>query len=189
MPPAADFRHFLYPAPDMVDAAVPAGRVHPGDERHLAGAFQDNRVIPYEGIRVGGLDRRALDLVDAIVADFTGYLPAGPAAARRREIAAHYGHTWFSWIGGFGEGEPFYYRIQSPWWSWNWTTAAAYSSTTRSRRDSTSTPSCAPPTATTMGANSSGRHGGLPKGCGPDRFPENRRWASGRHRRSGTCFT
>ncbi|MFD0663260.1 DUF3500 domain-containing protein [Thermocatellispora tengchongensis] len=33
----------------MVDPAMPEGRVHPGDERHLAGAFQDNRVIPYEG--------------------------------------------------------------------------------------------------------------------------------------------
>jgi hypothetical protein len=25
----------------MVDSAMPPGRVHPGDERHLAGAFQD----------------------------------------------------------------------------------------------------------------------------------------------------
>jgi hypothetical protein len=98
----------------MVDPAMPQGRVHPGDERHLAGAFQDNRAIPYEGIRVSELDQQARDLVDAIVADFTGYLPAGPAAARRREIAAHYADTWFSWIGGFGGGEPFYYRLQSP---------------------------------------------------------------------------
>ena len=33
----------------MNDPAMPPGRVHPGDERHLAGAFQDNRVIPFEG--------------------------------------------------------------------------------------------------------------------------------------------
>ncbi len=36
----------------MVDPAMPEGRVHPGDERHLAGAFQDNRIIPFEGIQV-----------------------------------------------------------------------------------------------------------------------------------------
>src|SRR3954468_6176892 len=39
----------------MVDPAMPEGRVHPGDERHLAGAFQDNRVIPVEGVRVAEL--------------------------------------------------------------------------------------------------------------------------------------
>jgi hypothetical protein len=39
----------------MVDPAMPPGRVHPGDERHLAGAFQDNRVIPVEGVRVAEL--------------------------------------------------------------------------------------------------------------------------------------
>src|SRR3712207_7560878 len=37
------------------DPAMPPGRVHPGDERHLAGAFQDNRVIPVEGVRVAEL--------------------------------------------------------------------------------------------------------------------------------------
>lgn len=100
--------------PQMVDPAMPEDRVHPGDERHLAGAFQDNRVIPYEGIRVTEMDARARALVDAIVEDFTAYLPDGPAAARRREIAAHYEDTWFSWIGGFGDEDVFYYRIQSP---------------------------------------------------------------------------
>jgi hypothetical protein len=98
----------------MVDPAMPEGRVHPGDERHLAGAFQDNRTIPYEGIRVSELDDRARTLVDAIVDDFTSYLPNGPAAARRREIASLYDETWFSWIGGFGDEDVFYYRLQSP---------------------------------------------------------------------------
>src|ERR687885_393633 len=43
----------------MVDPAMPEGRVHPGDERHLAGAFQDNRVIPVEGVRVADLPEAA----------------------------------------------------------------------------------------------------------------------------------
>jgi hypothetical protein len=42
----------------MTDPAMPPGRVDPGDERHLAGAFQDNRVIPFEGIRVAAMPPR-----------------------------------------------------------------------------------------------------------------------------------
>lgn len=98
----------------LVDPAMPEGRVHPGDERHLAGAFQDNRIIPYEGIRVSDMDKTSQALVQEIIDDFTSYLPAGPAAARRREINAHLADTWFSWIGGYGEDEPFYYRVQNP---------------------------------------------------------------------------
>lgn len=100
--------------PTMVDPAMPEGRVHPGDERHLAGAFQDNRIIPYEGIRVSDLDTPSRVLLDALVKDFTAHLPPGPAAARRREIAEHYDNTWFTWIGGFGNNDVFYCRVQSP---------------------------------------------------------------------------
>ncbi len=35
----------------VLDPAMPEGRLHPADERHVAGAFRDNRVVPYEGIR------------------------------------------------------------------------------------------------------------------------------------------
>ncbi len=98
----------------LVDPEMPKGRVHPGDERHLAGAFQDNRVIPYEGILVTEMDEASRALVQDIITDFTGYLPTGPAAARRREINTYLEETWFSWIGGYGDDEPFYYRIQSP---------------------------------------------------------------------------
>src|SRR5699024_12607083 len=48
---------------EIVDPAMPEGRIHPGDERHLAGAFQDNRVIPYEGVQVATLDARAQEAV------------------------------------------------------------------------------------------------------------------------------
>lgn len=99
---------------EMVDPAMPPGRVHPGDERHLAGAFQDNRVIPFEGIRVGDLTEEARNLVMALVAEFVILLPEGPRAARLREVAAHLDDTWFSWIGGHQRGDVFYFRIQSP---------------------------------------------------------------------------
>ena len=99
---------------EMVDPAMPEGRLHPGDERHLGGCFQDNRVIPYEGIRVAELPAGVRDLLDAVVEDFIAYLPDGPRAARRREIQEHYSETFFSWIGGWEGEEAFYFRVQSP---------------------------------------------------------------------------
>lgn len=98
----------------MVDPAMPEGRLHPGDERHLGGCFQDNRVIPYEGIRVAEMPAEARELLDAVVDDFVAYLPDGPRAARRREIHDHYGESFFSWIGGWKGEEAFYFRLQSP---------------------------------------------------------------------------
>ena len=73
----------------MVDPAMPPGRVHPGDERHLAGAFQDNRVIPFEGICVRDLSERSRELVLAFVAEYLALLPDGPRAARTRESVEH----------------------------------------------------------------------------------------------------
>lgn len=93
---------------------MPPGRWHPADQRHLGGAFQDNRVIPYEGVPSNELTivqrRRLLDLVAA----YLEYLPAGPFAARMQAIEQHLNETHFCWIGGFDEDSPFYYRIQSP---------------------------------------------------------------------------
>ncbi len=98
----------------MVDPAMPPGRVHPGDERHLGGAFQDNRVIPVEGVRAVEMPTAAIDAVLALVEDFLVLLPPGPRAARMRQVRAHLDETWFSWIGGTGPEDVYYARVQSP---------------------------------------------------------------------------
>src|SRR3712207_5113295 len=98
----------------MVDPAMPPGRVHPGDERHLAGAFQDNRVIPFEGVLVADMPEEARRRVFDVVARFVKLLPEGPRAARMREVDAHLDETWFSWIGGHAPGDVFFYRGPSP---------------------------------------------------------------------------
>jgi hypothetical protein len=98
----------------MVDPTMPPGRVHPGDERHLAGAFQDNRVIPFEGIRVIDMPAASQQAALRIAESFVRLLPEGPRAARLREIEAHLAEAWFSWIGGSAPGDVFYYRLQSP---------------------------------------------------------------------------
>ncbi|RZU32077.1 DUF3500 domain-containing protein [Blastococcus saxobsidens] len=98
----------------MVDPAMPPGRVHPGDERHLAGAFQDNRVIPFEGVRVADMPAEARTAALGIAEAFVRLLPEGPRRARMREVEQHLDETWFCWIGGSAPGDVFYYRLQSP---------------------------------------------------------------------------
>lgn len=49
-----------------------------------------------------------------IVQSFNIYLPAGPLAAHMERVKAHEGETWFAWIGGYGLGDPYYFRIHSP---------------------------------------------------------------------------
>ena len=110
----ADQQHAARSYEEMVDPAMPHGRLHPGDERHLGGCFQDNRVVSYEGILVADLADAAQRELSAIVAAFIDHLPAGVARARLREIESRYDETWFSWIGGWGADDPFYFRIQSP---------------------------------------------------------------------------
>jgi hypothetical protein len=96
------------------DPRMPPDRLHLGDELHLGGAFQDNREIPMEGIPGSCLDQaqqqRLLDLAES----FLAYQPDGPRAKRMQAVRRHLDETYFCWIGGRGDDDPFYYRIQSP---------------------------------------------------------------------------
>jgi hypothetical protein len=98
----------------MVGGDLPSGRRHFADNLHLGGAFQDNRIVPYEGLRASSLSpRQQRDLI-ALVEAYIAPLPPGPLAARLAEVERHLAETHFCWIGGFTEASPFYYRIQSP---------------------------------------------------------------------------
>lgn len=80
----------------------------------MAGAFQDNREIPYEGIVVTEMDKTQQDLLLRIVQSFFVIQPEASAQARLAHIREYLSETYFSWIGGHGLDDPFYYRIQSP---------------------------------------------------------------------------
>lgn len=96
------------------DPGMPPDRLHPGDELHLGGAFQDNREIPLEGIPAKSLDGAQRQRLLEIVELFLAYQPDGPRAARMQAVGDHLDETYFCWIGGRGDDDPFYYRIQSP---------------------------------------------------------------------------
>ena len=98
----------------MHDPAMPEGRWHPADQRHLGGAYRDNWIIPYEGVAVREFAPRQREHLLGLVAKYFEILPPGPFAARMREIETHLDATHFCWIGAFGDEDPFYYRIQSP---------------------------------------------------------------------------
>lgn len=98
----------------MMGGDLPPDRRQQPDQLQLAGAFQDNRIIPYEGVAAAGFSPEQrlhlLHLVEAYVEP----MPAGPMKARMDEIERHIDETRFCWIGGTGEEDTFYYRIQSP---------------------------------------------------------------------------
>ena len=76
--------------------------------------FQDNAVVPYEGIRLGGLDDAQRELALELVRLYTGNLRDGHAEVRLSEVVRHWDNTYFAWIGDTGPDAVFYYRIHSP---------------------------------------------------------------------------
>lgn len=99
--------------PHIKDPAM-GDRYHPFDGLHLGGAFQDNRIIPNEGILVKDLNAKQKDLMMQITEAFLEILPDQPLAAKLADIEKHLDRTYWSWIGGLGEEDSFYYRMQSP---------------------------------------------------------------------------
>lgn len=99
----------------MHDPAMPPGRWNKDDQRHVCGAYRDNRVVPYEGINVGvTFTDSQRDLLYGIFEQYLLYLPKRSQELKLEQIKHFESETWFSWIGGFGNEDPFYYRVQSP---------------------------------------------------------------------------
>jgi len=109
-----DLREKAMILPSILSGDVPEGRRHWADSLHLGGAFRDNRTIPLEGVCAGEFTTADRERLLAAVEAFHMILPEGPRAARMAEIEAHLDRTWLTWMGGHGDWDPFYYRIQSP---------------------------------------------------------------------------
>ncbi|KAF2714669.1 hypothetical protein K504DRAFT_420686 [Pleomassaria siparia CBS 279.74] len=86
------------------------------DQRHLCGAFRDNRNVPYEGLPLSSLplSQNQRTLLLSMASEFLLYLPSTSRSLRLKQIEKHLDETWFCWIGGFGDDDAFYYRVQSP---------------------------------------------------------------------------
>ncbi|KAK7924240.1 hypothetical protein PG985_006294 [Apiospora marii] len=99
----------------MKDDKMPKGRWNHDDQRHLLGAYRDNRVVPYEGVVVASLSAEQQETVSQILEQYLLYLPARARQLKLDDCRAWYHETYFSWIGGYeGVSDPFYFRVQSP---------------------------------------------------------------------------
>ena len=112
LPPTQQSQAQIYKL--MRDPAMPHGRWNHDDQRHLCGAYRDNRIVPYEGILISTLTSSQQILILDILAQYFLYLPEKARALRLQHVKSFFAETYFCWIGGFGDEDPFYYRIQSP---------------------------------------------------------------------------
>ena len=99
----------------MKDPAMPPGRWNRDDQRHLCGAYRDNRIVPYEGVLVSSLPSKSQELVAQILDEYFLYLPQKSREMRLKQAKEFFDETYFCWIGDYSNEEAvFYYRIQSP---------------------------------------------------------------------------
>lgn len=99
---------------ELKGPSIPSWRYHLADQRHVGGAFQDNRIMPYEGYIVGQMSSHQQYLVRQLLHLGLNYLHEAVLQKRLAEISDYWGETYFCWIGGFGPNDAFYYKIHSP---------------------------------------------------------------------------
>src|SRR3954447_5029547 len=109
--PSQQEKAILYPS--IMPGTLPAHLEDWIDGRTKAGAFEDNAVLPYQGIRGDELSEAQRSVLMTTLGVHLGWARPDHAAVRAEQIRAQLGKTWFSWLGGTA-GEPFYYRIHSP---------------------------------------------------------------------------
>jgi hypothetical protein len=80
----------------------------------LTQAFSDNVIVPNAGISVARFTPEQKALFIDLVALYTGNKEGGHADVALADITARLDETWFAWVGGSGDDDVFYYRIQSP---------------------------------------------------------------------------
>jgi hypothetical protein len=98
----------------MLSKDLPPERNHRSEGRQWSTAFQDNAVIPYEGIAARELSQGQQDLLLSVVESYVGYMRPGHDRLRMREIEGRLDETHFAWIGGTGDDDVFYYKVHSP---------------------------------------------------------------------------
>jgi hypothetical protein len=98
----------------MDGTSLPEDRWNPFDERHLGGARQDNRVVPYEGCPVSLFPEDLQENIVELYKTFNEYYPDSVLEHRIRNFRKYLPETYFAWIGEFGDEDPYYYRIHSP---------------------------------------------------------------------------
>jgi hypothetical protein len=82
--------------------------------RHLAGAGEDNLVLPYQGISADELSGGQREALLALCEPYLSRMRGGTREAKRWAIEQQLDQTWFSWIGDGDHAGANYYRVHSP---------------------------------------------------------------------------
>lgn len=99
---------------DITGETMPCGRWNPADLRGLGGAFQDNRVVPYEGLNAKDMTADQRTALLHLIAIYNELLPTGPKELFLKRVEEHLDDVHFAWIGPVTESTPFYYRVHGP---------------------------------------------------------------------------
>ncbi|WP_369263100.1 DUF3500 domain-containing protein [Streptomyces sp. R35] len=84
------------------------------NESMKAGAFSDNAVQEYTGLRARVLNAAQKKKLLGIVEAFVGRAKADVARVRMAEVRKHIDDTYVTWAGGFADDSAFYVRVHSP---------------------------------------------------------------------------
>lgn len=104
----------LYTSLDAMQRAVATIRTEKSRADGVAGAYADNVVLDYAGIRARDLEGPQLERLLMLVAEYIDNEPDGHARIHMEQIRRHLDETFFAWIGTADPDGIFYYRIQSP---------------------------------------------------------------------------
>lgn len=80
----------------------------------FATAFNDNLVMPYQGLHYGDMNAEQRERLMHLVELYVGRVRPGHAEIRLDEVKRHIDETRFAWIGHCDEVNPFYYRVHNP---------------------------------------------------------------------------
>ncbi|GAB2455671.1 DUF3500 domain-containing protein [Streptomyces incanus] len=84
------------------------------NESMKAGAFSDNTVQAYEGLRCNKLTAAQKKKLLGIVEAFVGRAKSDAAEVRMAEVGKHLADTYVTWAGGIEGDSAFYVRVHSP---------------------------------------------------------------------------
>lgn len=76
--------------------------------------FQDNAIVPYEGLKLDGLSGDQKELAINLVQQYTGQIRPGHDEIKLAEVMKHWDDTYFAWVGESEQDSVFYYRLHSP---------------------------------------------------------------------------
>ena len=92
-----------------------AATISPDPPREVITTAQvDNLALDAVGLGFSALSKQQEARLVELISLYTGRLNPGHAEVKLDEVTNHIAETRFSWMGGCGDDDPFYYRVTNP---------------------------------------------------------------------------